>query len=339
MNVPESLIHKAKELFSQTKDVVITNHVNPDGDAMGSALALYSVLKSKGYNCKVIVPNAYADFLKWMESSNQVLIYEKQTSIADELISAAGIIIHLDYNALHRSGPMQQALTTSPAKRVLIDHHQQPDDFPEVLYSDTSMSSTAEMVFHFLDAMGWSSAINKGAADALYTGIMTDTGGFRFSSTSPETHRVAAKLLEIGVKPHELASKVYDTNTEDRLKLLSRALERMELLLNGKVALISLSAEDLTTFNYKKGDTEGFVNYGLSLLGVSLSVFVAEKEGKVKMSFRSKGNLDVNRLARNHFNGGGHQNAAGGISELGFIETLHKVKEILPMYEEELENV
>ncbi len=310
--------------------------MNPDGDAMGSALALAAVLIKRGFNVEVIVPNPYPSFLFWMKPDLKVNVYDSNVEECDRLIDEADLIIHLDYNALHRSGIMQEKLQESPAKKMMIDHHQQPDAFPDVTYSDTSMSSTCEMVFHLIKALGWEDDISKSEAECIYTGMITDTGNFRFSSTSPQTHLVASHLLAKGVEPHEIASKIYDTNSPDRLKLLSRALENMDLQLELNTAIIHLSQKDLQEFNFKKGDTEGFVNYGLSVKGIKLSVFLAEKDGLIKMSFRSKGNFDVNQLARKHFGGGGHINAAGGASSESLEETLKKLKSILPEYQSEL---
>ena len=339
MEIHPSIVQGAHSLFQSVQKVVITNHVNPDGDAMGSALGLAGVLEKKGFEVKVIVPNAYPHFLHWMKGNDKVLVYEGALEEAHDYLSRTDLIIHLDYNALKRSGPMEEPLAHAGAKRILIDHHQQPEDFPDVLYSDTSMSSTCEMVYHFLNNLGWTGDIGKEEAECLYTGLVTDTGNFRFSSTSPETHKVAASLLDKGVEPQEIASLVYDTNTVDRLKLLSRSLERMIVLEDMSAAIISLSAEDLEKYNFKKGDTEGFVNYGLSLSGTKLSVFLSEKEGKVKMSFRSKGSFDVNQLARKFFNGGGHINAAGGVSERPLDETIRFLKEeVIPFYSDELKS-
>ena len=334
MNIDESIVQGARNLLENAENIVITNHVGPDGDAMGSALGLKEVLVQKGKKVSVVVPNIYPNFLKWMKGDEDVVVFGDCPEEGGEAIGHADLIIHLDYNSLSRSGEMEAVLREAKSPRLVIDHHQQPDDFADVLYSDTSMSSTCEMVFHLIEAMGWDDQINKDAGNCLYTGIMTDTGNFRFSCTTPTTHRAVARLLEKGVKPHEVASAVYDTNSRNRLKLLSRSLERMEVLPQYRTAIISLTAKDLEEFDYQKGDTEGFVNYGLSIEGVKMSVFLAEKENRLKMSFRSKGTFNVNQLARDHFNGGGHINAAGGISEESIHETIAKLKSLLPQYAE-----
>lgn len=336
MNLDTSLIESFQSLFSTAKKLVITNHMNPDGDAMGSALGLAGVLEKKGFKVDVIVPNAYPSFLYWMGENRKVEVYENNVEGCETILKNSDLIIHLDYNALHRSGPMQEILENVSAKRMMIDHHQQPDSFPDATYSDTKMSSTCEMVFHLIKGLGWDHFISKTEADCLYTGIVTDTGNFRFGSTSPTTHQVASALLEKGVQPQEIASRIFDTNSPDRLRLLSRALENMELLEEYQAAIIHLTENDLQKFNFKKGDTEGFVNYGLSVQGNKLSVFLAEKDGLIKMSFRSKGNFDVNQMARKYFNGGGHINAAGGASHESMMDTILKLKSVLPEYKTEL---
>tara|TARA_R110002050_G_scaffold51235_3_gene117931 strand:- start:1609 stop:2637 length:1029 start_codon:yes stop_codon:yes gene_type:complete len=316
--------------------VLITNHQNPDGDAVGSATALCGVLLKLGYQATMLMPNDYSENLKWMTLADSVQFYNQNPAAADAQIAAADIIIHLDYNSLKRSGAMESALSKTKAKKIVIDHHQQPDDFAEVLISDTSMSSTCQMVFHFLESLGWTKYLDKSLGEALYTGIATDTGNFRFSSTSPSTHHVAADLLALGVESQKVASRVYDSNTPSRFKLLGRALNNMEVLPEFHAAIISLSAEDLEECGYKKGDSEGFVNYGLSLIGIELSAFVCPRGDILKMSFRSKTTFDVNALARKHFDGGGHRNAAGGSSTLSLADTISKIKALLPEYAEEL---
>lgn len=337
MKINTALIEKARRLLDTSAPIVITNHVNPDGDAMGSAMGLYGVLKKSGREVKVVVPNTYPDFLKWMQGEAEVTIFEDEPQTARKIVNEAGVLIHLDYNSLKRSGPMADCLGAAKAQRIMIDHHQQPDDFVDVMFSDTKMSSTCELLYHILNQLTWSDLLEKHEAECLYTGIMTDTGSFRFNSTTAATHSVAGALLEKGVEPNEMASRVYDINTSNRLQLLSTALLGMEVLEDLPVAIIKLSAEELEKYKYKKGDTEGFVNYGLSVLGVKMSVFMAEKDGLIKMSFRSKGSFDVNRLAREHFKGGGHTNAAGGASEESLSATVTRFKEIIVDYRDALQ--
>ena len=338
MNMSPSTIEQCKQLIANSQNIVITNHVNPDGDAIGSAVGLQLILDAFGKTSTIVVPNDYPDFLKWMEGTAQPTVFEKETTLATDLVNNADLIFHLDYNALKRSGPMEEVLISAKAKRIVIDHHQQPDNFADVLISETTMSSTCEMVYHFANLLGMNSNITLNAAECLYTGIITDTGNFRFSGTTPVTHEVAARLLEKGVKPHEIASRVYDNNSVNRLGLLGRTLERMKVLPEYGAVLMSLSAKDLAEFNYQKGDTEGFVNYGLSISGIKLSIFLSEKDGLIKISFRSKGDFNVNLMARKLFDGGGHVNAAGAVSELGLEATIEKIKQEFPKYVNELQN-
>lgn len=337
MKLENALVNRALELIKSSQNIVVTNHINPDGDAMGSALGLSTVLKSLGKQVKVVVPNDYPEFLKWMKGSDDVLNYEAHVTECEKLISEADLIFHLDYNSLKRSGSLEHLLIDVSAKRIMIDHHQQPDDFADLRYSDPGMSSTCEMVYHFVEALGYVELIDKGAAEALYTGIITDTGSFRFSSTTPDTHRVASSLLEKGVQSQIIASRVYDANRPERLQLLARMLQRMDLLQESHAVILSLSEEDMKDFDFMKGDTEGFVNYGLSIKGIELSIFLYPSHDKVKMSFRSKTNFDVNTMARSHFNGGGHINAAGGVSYDSLEHTISRIKNVLPEYVEQLQ--
>ncbi len=339
MQLTENQISSFKSWLKPQSSILITNHQNPDGDAVGSATALSGVLQKLGYSVQMIMPNDYAENLKWMPLAHSVRFYESDTAFATAQIAASDIIIHLDYNSLKRSGPMEKALASSQAKKMVIDHHQQPENFADILISDTSMSSTCEMVYHFLAALNWTEHLDKHLAEALYTGIATDTGNFRFSSTAPATHQVAVQLLALGVESQKVASRVYDSNAPSRFKLLGRALDSMEVLAYYHAAIISLSEKDLEECGFNKGDTEGFVNYGLSLQGIELSAFICPRDGILKMSFRSKTNFDVNSFARKHFNGGGHRNAAGGGSELSLEATITKFKEILPDYAAELKEL
>ena len=336
MSLDNSLTEGARALLNSSQSILITNHINPDGDAMGSALGLAAILKAAGKPARVIVPNDYPHFLKWISGNDEVLVYEEHVEECEKLIANADLIFHLDYNSLKRSGSLEHLLVDAPAKRIMIDHHQQPDDFADLTYSDPTMSSTSEMVFHFAEALGYTHLLDKGTAEALYTGIITDTGNFRFSSTSAETHRVASHLLSLGVESQIIASRVYDSNRPERLFLLARMLQKMELLSDYNTVILSLTEKDLAEFNYQKGDTEGFVNYGLSMEGVELSVFLYPSHDKVKMSFRSKTNFNVNTLARTHFNGGGHVNAAGGVSHESVEENISRIKNVLPHYADKL---
>ena len=324
--------------LAHAKNIIIVPHKGPDGDAMGASLGLLHFLREKGHMVQVISPNDYPHFLKWLPGSEEVIIYEADTEKADTLISKAEIVFTLDFNNLSRSGSMQEALMNSEGVFVMIDHHQEPSDYADYTYSDATMSSTCEMVYRFIDKLRANKKITPEIATCLYTGIMTDTGSFRFSSTSSDTHRIIADLIDKGAHNDQIHNNVFDTNSEDKLQLLGTALQNLKMNKELRTAYISLSQDELNRHNFKKGDTEGFVNYGLSLEGIVFAVIFIEKENEdlVKISFRSKGDFDVNKFARAHFEGGGHINAAGGRSDLSLNDTIVKFNQILPQYKEEL---
>lgn len=327
-----------KKLLDAPKKIVIVGHKNPDGDAIGSCLGLYFFLKKSGHQTTVIMPNDFPDFLKWMPGCETIIIYEKEVEKSNSLISEAEIIFTLDFNSLNRIGDLQQPLENSQAKFVMIDHHQQPDPYALVTYSDVSMSSTSEMVYNFIAILGGLLLLDAQIATNLYTGIMTDTGSFRYASTSPATHRIIAHLIETGANNAEIHQNIYDTNSPDRMRLLGVALRNLTLLTEYKTAYITLSQKELDDNNFKKGDTEGFVNYALSVDGIVFAlIFIENKQdGIVKISLRSKGNFSVNEFARTHYNGGGHTNAAGGRSSLSLNDTVIELISILPAYKNAL---
>ena len=331
-------ITKTKKLLQSSKNIVITCHKGPDGDAIGSSLALYLYLKKTHQNISVIVPDDFPYFLKWLPKNDHVICYDSKKEEADILINEADLIFSLDYNALNRTGEMAKALGAAKAKFIMIDHHQQPDDYAEVTYSDTSICSTCQMVYHFIEALGDLQLIDESIANCIYTGIMTDTGSFRFRSTTSTTHRVIANLIDIGIDNAKIHQNVYDSNSYNRLQLLGKSLTNLKVIPELNTAYISLSAAELEEHNAQKGDTEGVVNYALSLQGIKLAAIFKEdlNSGLVKISFRSKGDFSVNEFARTHFNGGGHTNAAGAASNLPLNDTLDKFISILPNYQKEL---
>lgn len=331
-------ISQIKRLLSGTKRIVIVPHKGPDGDALGSTLALKLLLESKGHYVQLIAPNDFPDSLAWMPYQEQVLMYDREAERCDEFIAQADIIFTLDFNHLSRAGDMQKALESAKADFVMIDHHQQPDTYALVTYSDVTMSSTCEMVYYFIEKIGLGQEIGPQIATCLYTGIMTDTGSFRYRSTTSQTHRVIASLIEKGADNTTIHANIYDTNTYSKLQLLGVALKNMKVVEELRTAYIVLTQEDLDRHNFKKGDTEGFVNYGLSMQGIILAAIFIEnkKEEIVKISLRSKGTFSVNDFSRRHFNGGGHTNAAGGRSELPIKQTIEKFIEILPQYKTSL---
>lgn len=331
-------INSIKSLLKSPKAIVIIPHKNPDGDAIGSTLGLYHYLKQYNHEVVIIAPNDYPNFLKWMPDESSILKYENDKTTCDQLIEKSEIIFTLDFNALGRIGDMEAAVAEADSIKIMIDHHQQPDDYATYMYSDVSMSSTCEMVFNFIDMLNDVDKINSDIATCLYTGIMTDTGSFRFPSTTSATHSIIGQLIEKGANNSEIHNNIYDTNSYDRLQLLGRALSNLKVIPEYRTAYITLSQEELYAFNFKKGDTEGFVNYGLSLEGIIFAaIFIESHQDEIiKISLRSKGDFSVNELSRTHFNGGGHTNAAGGKSQLNLEDTVDKFISILPNYKQDL---
>lgn len=324
----EDLKNISQLLIPENKIVIIT-HYNPDGDAIGSSLGLFHFLKEKDLSPEVIVPNDFPKFLKWMPEAKNITIAEYKRKKAAELIATADVIFILDFNASQRSGDLVgNWIDNAKGIKILIDHHQQPDAF-DYMYSDVSQPATCQMIYHFIEALGETQLINEAVAECLYNGIMTDTGGFRFRSTSATTHRIVALLIEKGADPAKISSNTLDCNTVSRFRLLALVLQRIEVVKEGKAAILYLTRKELKEYGFEKGDTEGFVNYGLSIIGVKISAFFIEDlfQDFIKISFRSKDDIDVNRFSRNYFNGGGHINAAGGKSFKTLEATIQEFKE------------
>lgn len=333
-------ISNIKQLLSTSKKIIIVPHKNPDGDAIGSTLGLYHYLLKGNHHVQIITPNDYPSFLKWIPGENTILKHDYQTKTCDKLIQDADVIFTLDFNALHRAGNMETVLAESKAIKIMIDHHQSPDTYATHMFSDVSMSSTCEMVYHFIDMLGDLDMLDTNIATCLYVGIMTDTGSFRFPSTTSKTHQIIAHLIENGANNAQIHNNIYDSNSYNNLQLLGCALTNLKVIPESRTAYITLSQEELNRFDYKKGDTEGIVNYGLSLENTVLAaIFIEDKqEGIIKISLRSKGNFSVNDMSRAHFEGGGHINAAGGKSNLSLNDTVEKFISILPSYNKALNN-
>ncbi len=335
--IEQSILEITSDL-STANNIVIVPHKGPDGDAIGSSLAMYHFLKGKGHDVTVIAPNDYPDFLKWLPGQEDIMIFEKDYMLCKPLIANADIIFTLDFNDLSRTGDMQDSLIEAEATFIMIDHHPEPSTYAHHTYSDATMSSTCQMVYQFIDKLRAVKSITPEIATCLYTGIMTDTGSFRFRSTSSETHKVIADLIKRGADNAKIHQQIYDTSSESRLKLLGVALQNLRVNKELRTAYITLSQEELDQNNFRKGDTEGFVNYGLSLEGIIFAaIFIEHKvDGIIKISFRSKGSFNVNQFSRAHFHGGGHINAAGGKSDISLEDTIVKFNSVLPEYKEEL---
>jgi len=332
-------IKEMKSLLLQPKKIVIIPHKNPDGDAIGSTLALCNYLRSKKHDAVVVAPNDFPDFLKWVPGQENLMIFDQQVETSKNKIEEAELIFTLDFNHFSRTGQaMEAVLKDTKTTYVMIDHHQQPDDYAKFTYSNSNCSSTCEMVYNFLNMLDDTKSITPEIANCLYLGIMTDTGSFRFPSTTSTTHRVIADLMDKGAENTNIHQDTFDNGSYSRMQLLGVALSNMKVLPEFQTAYITLSQQELDQHGFKKGDTEGFVNYSLGVKGIIFAtIFIENKaENIVKISFRSKGDFDVNQFAREHFEGGGHINAAGGKSDLSLIETTKKFEELLKKYPKEL---
>ena len=318
-------------LFSGIKNIIITTHRSPDGDAMGSSLAVCNFLVQLNHNVNVIVPNDYPKFLNWLPSDENVIIYEGSKDYSDELVKNADIIFLLDFGNIYRIQPFSDTIKLSNAKKVLIDHHEDPDDdIADIVFSYPNACATAEVVYEIIDVMNLNNYINKQIAECLYVGIMTDTGSFKYPSTTSRTHQIISKLIDSGAENSKIHDLIYDCLSSDRMKLLGYCLnEKLLLFPENKSAIISLTERELNEFNFQKGDTEGIVNYPLSIKNIIFSILIVEKDGVVKLSLRSKGGFKVNTIAKKYFNGGGHTNASGGISYVSVNETINILKKII----------
>jgi bifunctional oligoribonuclease and PAP phosphatase NrnA len=320
-----------QDLLATPKKIAVIPHRSPDGDAMGSTLALYHFLLKLNHNPVVISPNEFPNFLAWLPGSETVLVYENDRENCAKVLNEAEVVFTLDFNALHRTGEMEQVLNKLSAPMIMIDHHQKPDAYAAFTYSDTAIGSTCEMIYNFISYLGKKELIDKTIATCIYTGITTDSGSFRFPSTTSTTHRIVAELIDLGIDNSEIHNLLFDDNSYNRLQLLGRALQNMKVFPGYKTSYTSLTQKELDEFHYEKGDTEGVVNYGLSIKGIHFAaIFIEHKdENIIKISFRSQGSFDVNQFAREHFNGGGHINAAGGKSYESLKNTLTKFEELI----------
>ncbi len=326
-----------KNLLELPKKILLTSHKGPDGDALGSSLALYHFLKKMGHDVNVMVPNSYPDFLKWMPGQENVIIYESDQKRCDHLFQTVDILFSLDYNAPNRIGDATDAFTQSKAIKVLIDHHIDPDlDSYNFSYSKTAITSTSELVFELMDYLS-ADLIDKSIAECIYTGIMTDTGSFSYNCNYVRTFEIVARLYETGMDGQRINRLIYANNTESRLRLLGFSLsQRLKVIPEYHTAYIYLTKQDLKDYNYKDGDSEGLVNYALSIEGIKFAALFSERGDKIRISFRSVGEFSVNHFARNHFDGGGHRNAAGGNSFLEINKTLVEFERLLVEYKSEL---
>ena len=325
--IEQAKIDRFARWMGHAERIVIVAHVAPDGDAIGSSLGLWHFLNSQDKTVNVIVPNAFPDFLRWMPGSKDVLLYDHYKEFADKLISEAEIICCLDFNALSRIDAMADAVKAAKGKKILIDHHLYPEEFCDITISHPNISSTSELVFRLICRMGYFNEITKAGAECIYTGKMTDTGGFTYNSNNREIYFIISELLSKGIDKDDIYRKVYNTYSESRLRLMGYVLSQMKVYPDYHAALISLTRNEQGRFDYIRGDSEGFVNIPLSIKDVVFSCFLREDTEKpmIKVSLRSVGTFPCNQLAAEFFNGGGHLNASGG----EFYGTMDEAKKVL----------
>lgn len=333
-----------RDLLSAPKKIVITTHHKPDGDAIGSSLGLWHYLRKKGHEVIVITPNDYAPFLQWIPGNEQVLQFEESCKTAEgkleigKLVAEADYIFCLDFNRLYRINELGKLVGKSTAKKVLIDHHLEPDSFADYALTRIPSSSTAELIYDFItEKMQDAELLDQNIATALYVGIMTDTGSFRFNTTTPEVHRVIAHLLEFNINHASVHERIFNSFSENRLKFFGYCFQEcMQVFPEYKTVLISVPYEKIVEYNITTGDTEGLVNYALSIAGTVFGALIVDRKEIIKMSFRSVDDFDVNTFANKHFDGGGHKNAAGGKSHASLKSTVTKFIELLPKYKDAL---
>ncbi len=336
--ISEDLILKTQKAINNAEKIAIVAHVGPDGDALGSSLGMWHYLMSIDKEPTVILPNDFPDFLKWMPGTENILIYEKEAKKCDKILAESDLIFALDFNTPSRLATMENAVVASSAHKVMVDHHLHPGDFANVVVSYPSISSTSELVFRLICRMGNFSKINLACAECIYTGMMTDTGGFTYNSNDFEVYIIVSELIKIGVDKDDIYRKVFNTYSADRLQLMGYCLyEKMKIYPTYRAALITLTQKEMENFNFKNGDSEGFVNIPLSIKNIDFSVFMREDSDKVKVSLRSQGNFPCNKVASDLFNGGGHLNASGGESYTSLDEAVRKFETALPDYKDFLE--
>lgn len=329
MNVAKEILN----LIEVSNKIVITSHKSPDGDSIGSSMAFYHFLKALGKQSTICHPDACPAFINWLKGDIEIHTFESDELFVTSTMNEADLIICLDYNVENRLGaPMGDVLVNSKAKKVMIDHHMFPGEFADFVISEPEICSTAQLVYQFIEDSGKGDLMNSDIGTPIYLGIVTDTGSFRFPSVNSKTHTIVADLIDRGVNTSKIHQDTFDDNTIDKLKLRGHILAQNLEIVNGNVAIVHVSRNELKEFNYIKGDTEGLVNMALSIRGVVAAMFLTEDVDKVKMSFRSKGDYFVNELAGEHFNGGGHKYASGGMSTLSLDDTIKKLKEHIPNY-------
>jgi bifunctional oligoribonuclease and PAP phosphatase NrnA len=331
-------IRNLDALLKKSKNVLILSHYNPDGDAIGSLLAMYHYLVKKGIKSSAVVPNDYPEFLFWMKGTKDVIVFHNNRKKVSDLVRNSDVVICVDFNDFERLKGLGPLLKASTATKVLIDHHPNPDGNFLIKIHDTSVSSTAELIYNYIIKTGDKKLLDKTIGECIFAGIMTDTGCFSFNSSSPSTYHIISGLLKLGINKDRIYNLVYDNFSYERMQLMGYCLnEKMVLLPELFTAYIYLSSEEMCKFGFKSGDSEGFVNLPFSIKNIFISVLFAEKRDHIRISMRSRGDFPVNDFCEKHFNGGGHKNAAGGETKLGMKDTIQKFRNALESYKNELE--
>lgn len=337
-NTDIQIIASLKQLLTEAKlNIAIVPHEHPDGDAIGSAIGLAEVLVSYGHKAQIISPTDYPDFLKWFSTKTEITVYTFNKKLAKEILDQSDVLFCVDFNEASRVGKMEKMISEYRNPKILIDHHPYPIYFCDLTISEIHYSSTAELIYDVVSQIGMEKHITKSAAEALYTGILTDTGSFNHNTSDPNTFKVVSELMKFGIDTRKIQSGVYHNFSVSRMKLLGYCLnQKMVVFPELRTAMISISKKELEDYNFKTGDTEGFVNFPLSINDIVFSAIFIEKEGIVKASFRSKGNFPVNDFSKDHFNGGGHLNASGGETNLPLEKAIEKFTQLLTDYKHQL---
>jgi phosphoesterase RecJ-like protein len=332
-------VTELQALLAQPRQIFITTHHKPDADALGSSLAWATYLKKKGHSVTVVTPSDYPAFLNWMQGNDEVVVYEPRHNDRQvrDLVNRAELLFCLDFNCLGRINELGEYVRRAPGTKVLIDHHQRPENFADVSFSDPKAAATAELIFEIIRALGDQDLIDQGMGEALYAGIMTDTGSFRHPSTSRNVHLIIAELLNAQIDLASVHRRIYDSHSEIRLRFLGYILkDKLVVLREFNTAYIAVTKEELREYESKTGDTEGLVNYALSIEGIVLAAVFIDRSSAVKISFRSVGDFSVSDFSRNHFDGGGHHNASGGVSNVSLDATVERFVSLLPQYQAQL---
>jgi phosphoesterase RecJ-like protein len=335
---PASAIYsKLRKVLEAPLRVVLLTHINPDGDAIGSMLGLYWFLRQRGCTVNMAVPNEIPQFLAWMNGAEQILDFRGQKQQVREELERADLVFCLDFNEPDRLGGIREILENTDVLKIMIDHHPHPTEFTDHLISETSVSSTAELVYRMMKELDDRDSVDRTIAECLFVGIMTDTGCFSFNSSEPETFILVSELLERGIDKDRIHSLVYDNYSEERMRLLGYSLQKkMVVLPEHRTAYIYLDRNEMEKHNHLSGDTEGFVNYPFSIKGIRVTALFLEKKDHVKISFRSKGDFPINRFAGKYFNGGGHDNAAGGESTQSLEATIRRFETLIAYHSDEI---